>query len=121
MASRKILSSLLRSSRRSFGSSPKISSSSPSLRSSSILANRISEYATSAAAAAAPAAPTTTPSASPSSKGGSSKVSGKITDEFTGAGAIGSVCQVIGAVVDVRFTEGLPPILTALAVLDNSI
>uniref|UniRef100_N1QXR0 ATP synthase subunit beta n=1 Tax=Aegilops tauschii TaxID=37682 RepID=N1QXR0_AEGTA len=31
------------------------------------------------------------------------------------------VCQVIGAVVDVRFDEGLPPILTALEVLDNSI
>ncbi|KAL8224571.1 hypothetical protein R6Q57_020046 [Mikania cordata] len=46
---------------------------------------------------------------------------GKITDEFTGAGAIGQVCQVIGAVVDVRFSEGLPPILTALEVLDNSI
>ncbi|OAY84146.1 ATP synthase subunit beta, mitochondrial, partial [Ananas comosus] len=47
--------------------------------------------------------------------------SGKITDEFTGAGSIGQVCQVIGAVVDVRFNEGLPPILTALEVLDNSI
>ncbi|PWA94360.1 ATPase, F1 complex, beta subunit [Artemisia annua] len=46
---------------------------------------------------------------------------GKITDEFTGAGSIGQVCQVIGAVVDVRFSEGLPPILTALEVLDNSI
>ncbi|KAF9604470.1 hypothetical protein IFM89_006752 [Coptis chinensis] len=46
---------------------------------------------------------------------------GKITDEFTGAGAIGSVCQVIGVVVDVRFNEGLPPISTALEVLDNSI
>lgn len=47
--------------------------------------------------------------------------SGKITDEFTGAGSIGRVCQVIGAVVDVRFDDGLPPILTALEVLDNSI
>ncbi|KAF9605686.1 hypothetical protein IFM89_018029, partial [Coptis chinensis] len=46
---------------------------------------------------------------------------GKITDEFTGVGAIGSVCQVIGVVVDVRFNEGLPPISTALEVLDNSI
>ncbi|KAF9590331.1 hypothetical protein IFM89_033749 [Coptis chinensis] len=36
-------------------------------------------------------------------------------------GAIGSVCQVIGVVVDVRFNEGLPPISTALEVLDNSI
>lgn len=44
---------------------------------------------------------------------------GKITDEFTGKGAIGHVCQVIGAVVDVRFEEGLPPILTALEILDH--
>ena len=28
---------------------------------------------------------------------------------------------MIGAVVDVRFEEGLPPILTALEVMDNSI
>ncbi|KAK5845788.1 hypothetical protein PVK06_002013 [Gossypium arboreum] len=46
---------------------------------------------------------------------------GKITDEFTGPGAIGQVCQVIGAVVDVRFDEGLPPILTALEVMNHSI
>ncbi|TVU17663.1 hypothetical protein EJB05_33711, partial [Eragrostis curvula] len=45
----------------------------------------------------------------------------RITDDFAGAGAIGQVCQVIGVVVDVRFHEGLPPILTALEVLDNSI
>jgi hypothetical protein len=31
------------------------------------------------------------------------------------------VCQVIGAVIDMRFVEGLPPILTALEVLDNNI
>jgi hypothetical protein len=31
------------------------------------------------------------------------------------------VCQVIGAVIDVRFDEGLPPILTTLEVLDNKI
>ncbi|THU64187.1 hypothetical protein C4D60_Mb01t23820 [Musa balbisiana] len=72
------------------------------------------EYATATAAAPSPAPSTPPPktAASPS---------GKITDEFTGAGAIGQVCQVIGAVVDVRFDEGLPPILTALEVLDNSI
>ncbi|KAJ0868572.1 putative H(+)-transporting two-sector ATPase [Helianthus annuus] len=29
---------------------------------------------------------------------------GKITDEFTGAGAIGQVCEVIDAVVDVGFS-----------------
>ncbi|KAG4214828.1 hypothetical protein ERO13_A01G140800v2 [Gossypium hirsutum] len=46
---------------------------------------------------------------------------GKITDEFTGPGAIGQVCQVIVAVVDVRFDEGLPPILTALEVMNHSI
>ena len=46
---------------------------------------------------------------------------GKITDEFTGKGSIGAVCQVIGAVVDVRFHDGLPPILTALEVLDNEV
>ena len=34
---------------------------------------------------------------------------------------MGQVCQVIGAVVDMRFDEGLPPILTALEVLDNNI
>ncbi|TVU01371.1 hypothetical protein EJB05_53181, partial [Eragrostis curvula] len=45
----------------------------------------------------------------------------RITDDFAGAGAIGQVCQVIGVVVDVRFHGGLPPILTALEVLDNSI
>lgn len=49
------------------------------------------------------------------------KTSGKITDEFTGKGAVGKVCQVIGAVVDVRFDEGLPPILTALEVIDHSV
>lgn len=73
----------------------------------------MAEYATSAAAAAPPSPP-------PSAKKDAGK-GGKITDEFTGAGAIGQVCQVIGAVVDVRFDEGLPPILTALEVLDNSI
>lgn len=68
--------------------------------------------------ATAAAAETTTASSSPKSKDAGK---GKITDEFTGKGAIGQVCQVIGAVVDVRFEEGLPPILTALEVLDNSI
>jgi F-type H+-transporting ATPase subunit beta len=72
----------------------------------------VAQYATSAAAASPPAPP------SPPKGDGKS---GKITDEFTGAGAIGQVCQVIGAVVDVRFEEGLPPILTALEVMDNSI
>lgn len=75
--------------------------------------NRAVDYAT-GAAAAAPAQP-------PSSAGGpkSAGLSGKVTDEFTGTGAVGHVSQVIGAVVDVRFPTGLPPILTALEVLDN--
>lgn len=77
------------------------------------LLNRVAQYATSAAAASPPSPPS-------SAKPDAGK-SGKITDEFTGAGAIGQVCQVIGAVVDVRFDEGLPPILTALEVLDHSI
>ncbi|CAN1297050.1 ATP synthase subunit beta, mitochondrial [Linum perenne] len=112
MASRRILSSLLRSaSRRSASSSnPKLFSPSPA---SARRASPTSEYATSAAAAAPPA------SSSPVSTGAVGE--GKIVDEFTGKGSIGKVCQVIGAVVDVRFDEGLPPILTALEVLDNSI
>ncbi|KAJ0946131.1 putative H(+)-transporting two-sector ATPase [Helianthus annuus] len=73
--------------------------------------NRAVNYATSAGAA--PSQPPATPA--------SGSHDGKITDEFTGAGSIGQVCQVIGAVVDVRFSEGLPPILTALEILDNQI
>lgn len=79
------------------------------------LLHRAVNYATSAAAKATPAPQKKPPS--PKIK----ETGGKITDEYTGAGAIGSVCQVIGAVVDVRFDEGLPPILTALEVLDNDI
>ena len=41
--------------------------------------------------------------------------------DFTGAGSIGSIATVIGAVVDVKFEKGLPPILTALEVQDNSL
>ncbi|KAK3004057.1 hypothetical protein RJ639_019309 [Escallonia herrerae] len=117
MSSRRLLASLLRSSlHRSPSKSPLTNPGPP--RSGPIrrpspaghLLHRAAHYATSAAAPA-------TPPPSPKSTG----PSGKITDEFTGAGAIGKVCQVIGAVVDVRFDEGLPPILTALEVLDNSI
>ncbi|KAF3334847.1 ATP synthase subunit beta [Carex littledalei] len=116
MATRRVLSSLLRSASRRRSSSANISpfprSSNPIHRPSptGFLLSRAVKYATSAAAAAPP--PKSGTSAGPS---------GKITDEFTGAGSIGKVCQVIGAVVDVRFDEGLPPILTALEVLDNSI
>lgn len=73
---------------------------------------RAAQYATSAAAASPPA---------PSAPAKDAGKGGKITDEFTGAGAIGQVCQVIGAVVDVKFDEGLPPILTALEVQDHPI
>ncbi|KAK8582787.1 hypothetical protein V6N13_069555 [Hibiscus sabdariffa] len=121
MASRRLLGSLLRSTSRrplsrSSNSNPRLSSPIPTRRPipCPYLLSRDAEYATSAAAAASPA-----PSQPPSTKKGGGK--GKITDEFTGAGAIGQVCQVIGAVVDVRFDEGLPPILTALEVMDHSI
>ncbi|KAJ8447635.1 hypothetical protein Cgig2_031689 [Carnegiea gigantea] len=114
MASRKVLSSLLRSSLRRSPSKPSLSSPKPSAyhRPSpyGYLLNRAVDYATSAAAKPSP------PSSPP--KGGAVS-GGKVVDEFTGKGAIGKVCQVIGAVVDVRFEEGLPPILTALEVLDN--
>lgn len=119
MASRRVLSSLLRSSaRRSTrspisSSAPRLTSPSPSSRASpyGYLLSRVADYSTSAAASAG--APAQAPPAP--------KKRGKITDEFTGAGSIGQVCQVIGAVVDVRFEEGLPPILTALEVQGHSV
>lgn len=120
MASRRLAASLIRSSlHRSSTRSPfthstraarALSQSHPSP--TGYFLNRVVNYATSAAAAPTKQAATTP---------GEGSNYGKITDEFTGAGAIGQVCQVIGAVVDVRFSEGLPPILTALEVLDNSI
>ncbi|URD82416.1 hypothetical protein MUK42_27756 [Musa troglodytarum] len=113
MASRRILASLLRASARR-SPARRHHSPTPFARISSrpsptgFLLSRAVEYATAAASAApAPSAPSPKAAAAPS---------GKITDEFTGAGAIGQVCQVI-----VRFDEGLPPILTALEVLDHSI
>ncbi|KAL6175647.1 hypothetical protein ACLB2K_052286 [Fragaria x ananassa] len=112
-SSRKLLSTLLRSSLRRTSSAaarPPLSRSSPITRSPGYLLSRAAHYSTSSAAAV---------SAPP--KSGTPSTTGKITDEFTGKGAIGQVCQVIGAVVDVRFQDGLPPILTALEVLDNSI
>ncbi|KAK4785603.1 hypothetical protein SAY86_002292 [Trapa natans] len=120
MASRRLASTFLRSSfRRSVIKSPFSVPKSPSPSTAArrpspygYLLSRAAEYATSAAAASPPAPP------APAKKDGGK---GKITDEFTGAGAIGQVCQVIGAVVDVRFDEGLPPILTALEVQDHSI
>ncbi|XP_020202313.1 ATP synthase subunit beta, mitochondrial [Cajanus cajan] len=118
MASRRLVSSLLRSSLRRSQSKPSISPSTSRLSSSNrasphgYLLNRVAEYATAAAAAASPSAP---PPPKKEVGGG-----GKITDELTGKGAIGQICQVIGAIVDVRFDEGLPGILTALEVLDHS-
>ncbi|KAH1122128.1 hypothetical protein J1N35_005288 [Gossypium stocksii] len=118
MASRRLLCSLLRSASR--GSVSKPSNSSPRLCSPlptrrpfpcTYFLSRDAQYSTSAAASTAPSQP---PPAKVAGRG-------KITDEFTGAGAIGQVCQVIGAVVDVRFDEDLPPILTALEVMDHSI
>lgn len=122
MASRRLLASFLRSSaRRSTSKSPignpnpRLSSPSPVRRASpaGYILTRAADYATSAAAAASPAPPA--PAKKDAGKGG------KITDEYTGAGAIGQVCQVIGAVVDVKFDEGLPPILTSLEVQDHPI
>ncbi|CAL5409061.1 unnamed protein product [Camellia sinensis] len=117
MASRRLLSSLLRSSvhRSPSKSALRAPSPCPSHRSSpkGFLLNRVLDYTTTAAA------PSQTAATPPPPKTGGP--SGKITDEFTGAGSIGKVCQVIGAVVDVRFDEGLPPILMTLEVLDNSI
>ncbi|CAL5209953.1 unnamed protein product [Lathyrus oleraceus] len=118
MASRRIVSSLIRSSLRPSPSKSSITASTsrissqsrPSPSPSAYFLNRVTEYAT-AAAAAAPAPPPVR------------KVSGgdgKITDEHTGKGAIGHICAIIGAVVDVRFEDGVPPILTALEVLEGS-
>ncbi|KAL8463451.1 hypothetical protein ACS0TY_034196 [Phlomoides rotata] len=101
-----LVSAVLRRPRSPFCSSPK-----PSPRPSPaghFLHRFATQYATSAPAASPPA----------SKPAPSDGHSGKIVDEFTGKGAIGKVCQVIGAVIDVRFDEGLPPILTALEVLD---
>uniref|UniRef100_A0A0D3GAJ4 ATP synthase subunit beta n=1 Tax=Oryza barthii TaxID=65489 RepID=A0A0D3GAJ4_9ORYZ len=114
MATRRALSSLVRAASRLRGASPAPRPRGPLHRPSpaGYLFNRAAAYATAAAAKeAAPPAPAT----------GKATAGGKITDEFTGAGAVGQVCQVIGAVVDVRFDEGLPPILTALEVLDHNI
>ncbi|GJN18049.1 hypothetical protein PR202_gb05167 [Eleusine coracana subsp. coracana] len=117
MATRRVLSSVLRSASRLRSASPSPCPRAPLPHRPSpagFLLNRAAGYAS--AAAAAKEAPAAQPSSTGKTTGG-----GKITDEFTGAGAIGQVCQVIGAVVDVRFDEGLPPILTALEVLDNNI
>lgn len=126
MASRKAVASLLRAGARKVAhrSTPAASGRFPGGVLSSgrleraasarpFMLNRAVDYATGAAAAA-----TAQP---PSSAGGpkSAGLSGKVTDEFNGTGAVGHVSQVIGAVVDVRFPTGLPPILTALEVLDN--
>ncbi|GJN05989.1 hypothetical protein PR202_ga23671 [Eleusine coracana subsp. coracana] len=114
MASGRLLSSLLRSSSSALR---RAGAPSPAARRASPAGLLLARFASTSAAQ--PSAPTPPP-ASPASAAAKDK-GGKITDEFTGAGAVGQVCQVIGAVVDVRFDEGLPPILTALEVLDNNI
>ncbi|KAI4379124.1 hypothetical protein MLD38_005459 [Melastoma candidum] len=113
MASRRLLSSLLRSSgRRSpFSTSP--AATRLSLGHSPSLLGYLLTHAAQDAASASVVAPTT----SRLRKG----LSGKIMVEFTCAGSMGKVCQVIGAVVDARFEDGrLPHILTALEVQDHS-
>ncbi|KAL6529195.1 hypothetical protein OROGR_014818 [Orobanche gracilis] len=114
MASRRLLASFLRSSAARRPRSPFYSAPKPNSRPSPAghFIHRFAAHYATSAAAEAPLSYKTAPGGGPV---------GKITDEFTGHGAIGNVCQVIGAVVDVRFDEGLPPILTALEVLDNQI
>ncbi|KAF2581353.1 hypothetical protein F2Q68_00000258 [Brassica cretica] len=112
MASRRILSSFLRSSQSR--STPKSSflgsRNGPARRVAApcgTLLGRVAEYSTSS-----PAPP---PSSAPA------KDEAKKTYDYGGKGAIGKVCQVIGAIVDVRFEdqEGLPPIMTSLEVQDH--
>ncbi|PSR87841.1 ATP synthase subunit beta like [Actinidia chinensis var. chinensis] len=110
MASRKLFSSLLRPALRS--SLLKTSARPPRPSPVGFLVKRVVDYAT---AAAAPPLPSEA-----SAAGKKSGTGGKVTNVSTGA-SVGRVCQVIGAVVDVRFDEGLPPILTALEVLDNPV
>ncbi|KAG2328791.1 hypothetical protein Bca52824_011519 [Brassica carinata] len=111
MASRRVLSLLLRSS--SGRSTAKVGSRNPSLPSPSParrsapcgdILGRVAEYSTSSTASSA------APSSAPV------KDEAKKTYDYGGKGAIGKVCQVIGAIVDVRFEdqEGLPPIMTSL-------
>ncbi|KAF3538485.1 hypothetical protein F2Q69_00018582 [Brassica cretica] len=113
MASRRVLSSLLRSSSgrsaAKFGSrNARLPSPSPARRAAPFgdLLGRVAEYSTSSPAN----------SAAPAKDEGKKK-----TYDYGGKGAIGKVCQVIGAIVDVRFEdqEGLPPIMTSLEVQDH--
>ncbi|CAH8392275.1 unnamed protein product [Eruca vesicaria subsp. sativa] len=114
MASRRVLSSLLRSSSSGrsaakFGTrNPRLPSPSPA-RHAAPFANilgRVAEYSTTSSPAPPPPAKDESP---------------KKTYDYGGKGAIGKVCQVIGAIVDVRFEdqEGLPPIMTSLEVQDH--
>ncbi|RID73128.1 hypothetical protein BRARA_B00296 [Brassica rapa] len=115
MASRRVLSSLLRSSSArsaaKFGSrNPRLPSPSPARRAAPFgdILGRVAEYSTSSPANSAAAGP--------------AKDEGKKKSyDYGGKGAIGKVCQVIGAIVDVRFEdqEGLPPIMTSLEVQDH--
>uniref|UniRef100_M4EIN3 ATP synthase subunit beta n=1 Tax=Brassica campestris TaxID=3711 RepID=M4EIN3_BRACM len=115
MASRRVLSTLLRSSSgrsaTKFGSrNPRLPSPSPARRAAPFgdILGRVAEYSTSSPANSAASAP--------------AKDEGKKKSyDYGGKGAIGKVCQVIGAIVDVRFEdqEGLPPIMTSLEVQDH--
>ena len=115
MASRRVLSTLLRSSSsrsaaRFATRNPRLPPPSPARCASPFgdLLGRVAEYSTSS-----PAAPSSPPPAKDEAA--------KKTYDYGGKGAIGKVCQVIGAIVDVRFEdqEGLPPIMTSLEVQDH--
>ncbi|KAK7317744.1 hypothetical protein RJT34_02219 [Clitoria ternatea] len=113
MASCILLSSLIRSSLHRTSSKPSISISASRFFSFNHVTpygyflNHVAKYAISAAVIAL------------SSTSTKNEVSGdgKITNEFTSKGAIRKNRQVIKVVVDMRFDEGLPPILTALEVV----
>nr|POF09998.1 atp synthase subunit beta, mitochondrial [Quercus suber] len=113
-SSRKLLTTLLRSAplRRTAtaAAATRLPPRSPLARPAGYLLPRAAHYSTATPSKQPP--PSSSPPPAPS---------GKITDEHTGKGAVGKVCQVIGAVVDVRFEAGLPPILTALELLNNPI
>ncbi|KAK4567604.1 hypothetical protein RGQ29_003386 [Quercus rubra] len=118
-SSRKLLTTLLRSAplrRPNTTTTTRLPSRSPLARPAGYLLPRAAAHYSTATPSKPP--PSSSP---PPAADGSPAPSGKITDEHTGKGAVGKVCQVIGAVVDVRFEAGLPPILTALELQNNPI
>ncbi|XAR71390.1 H(+)-transporting two-sector ATPase [Bertholletia excelsa] len=119
MASRKLLSSLLRPSLRRYAAwrspvRPKAPEP-PSFRPAGFLLNRVVEYAASAVAKEAPAEAPASGTAKKRSDGGGAEK--KQYDHEK----IGHVTQVVGAVVDVKFNGKLPEILSALEILDNPV